>query len=111
MIYFFYNFARVKRKDEEQNKEKLNEMNDVRCMIELGKLTEALNALKKNNEGMSESERYYLLGRTHLKLNHWKEATDCFLQAQALEPDGPATQQLEMINSIMDFFNKDLYNQ
>ncbi|MBO5704276.1 MAG: hypothetical protein J6R91_06895 [Bacteroidaceae bacterium] len=84
---------------------------DIKSMIECGNLDDALEALNKNEVAINDAERFYLFGRIYLKQNQWKKATDCFLQAQMLEPDGPAGQQLEMINSIMDFFNKDLYNQ
>jgi hypothetical protein len=45
-----------------------------------------------------------------MRKGDWKKATDAYLQAQTLNPDGPAQEQLSMIKDIMDFYNKDMYN-
>jgi hypothetical protein len=45
-----------------------------------------------------------------MRMGDWKGATDAYLQADALNPEGPAREQLVMIKDIMDFYNKDMYN-
>jgi len=85
-------------------------IDEVREHLANDRVGEALQLINLiMSEAMSE-ELFYLRGKIHLRLNEWKLATDDFLKAQELNPDGPATQQLSMINSIMDFYNKDMYN-
>ncbi len=54
---------------------------------------------------------FYLEGKLHMKRSNWGEAISCFLKAEEMEPDGPSKQCLLMLNDIMAFYNKDMYNQ
>ena len=36
---------------------------------------------------------------------------NCYLEAVALNPGSPARQALDIANEILDFYNKDMYNQ
>jgi len=56
-------------------------------------------------------ELYYLLGNAHRKKGDWQGAISNYLQAMELNPDSPARAAYEMANDILDFFNKDMYNQ
>ena len=38
-------------------------------------------------------------------------AINNYLQAVHLNPESPAQQALEIANEILDFYNKDMYNQ
>ncbi|MBQ9569657.1 MAG: tetratricopeptide repeat protein [Alloprevotella sp.] len=46
-----------------------------------------------------------------MKRSAWGEAISLFLQSEALDPDGPAREAREMLDDIMAFYNKDMYNQ
>ena len=54
---------------------------------------------------------YYILGNAYRKLGDWQGAINNYLEAMAINPDSPARQAYEMANDILDFFNKDMYNQ
>ena len=53
----------------------------------------------------------YLEGKLHMKQSRWSQAISCFLQSEEIDPDGPARQCRLMLNDIMAFYNKDMYNQ
>ena len=83
----------------------------IQELIDSGMLKEALafaeDALK---EVPSDDTFHYLKGKILMRMGDWKGATDAYLQADALNPEGPAREQLVMIKDIMDFYNKDMYN-
>lgn len=54
---------------------------------------------------------YYLQGKVYMKQSDWRNALNCFLKAEELEPEGPARECRLMLNDIMNFYNKDMFNQ
>jgi len=54
---------------------------------------------------------HYLQGRAFMKESKWGQAISSFKRAEELDPDSPARECRLMLNDIMDFFNKDMYNQ
>lgn len=83
----------------------------IQALIDDGMLDEALtNVDILLQESPTDDALYYLKGKVLMRMGNWKKATDAYLQAQALNPDGPAKEQLSMIKDIMDFYNKDMYN-
>ena len=46
-----------------------------------------------------------------MKRSQWTEAIGCFLKAEELDPEGPAAESKRMLQDILDFYNKDMYNQ
>ena len=54
---------------------------------------------------------YYLLGNAYRKKGDWQGAINNYLEAIAINPDGPAAGAYRMANDILDFYNKDMYNQ
>ena len=83
----------------------------IQALIDSGMLDEALtNVDILLQESPTDDALYYLKGKVLMRKGDWKKATDAYLQAQALNPDGPAQEQLSMIKDIMDFYNKDMYN-
>lgn len=54
---------------------------------------------------------YYLLGNAWRKKGNWQMAINNYLEALNLNPDSPARQALDIANEILDFYNKDMYNQ
>ena len=89
---------------------------DIICKIEesletndLGEAQKWLDTAKSVSE--QNATLYYLQGKVYMKRSQWSKAISCFLQAEELEPDGPAKECRLMLNDIMDFYNKDMYNQ
>ena len=54
---------------------------------------------------------YYILGNAYRKKGDWQGAINNYLEAMDINPNSPAKQAYEMANDILDFFNKDMYNQ
>lgn len=54
---------------------------------------------------------FYLQGKIHMKRSNWGEAMSSFLKAESLDPLGPAHECMQMLTEIMEFYNKDMYNQ
>lgn len=56
------------------------------------------------------SEDYYLKGNEFRRRGDFRQAMECYLEAIALDPESPAVQAKEMLDSIFSFYCKDLYN-
>ena len=59
---------------------------------------------------MTEDEREYRLGNEFRRKGDWQNAMNHYLEAVSINPDSPAKGALEMIEGILDFYNKDIYN-
>ena len=84
----------------------------IRTAPAAGRLDEAeemaAEALRRQSDN---AELLYVCGQVAMKRSKWGEAISRFLQAEALDPDGPAREAREMLDDIMAFYNKDMYNQ
>ena len=56
------------------------------------------------------AEEYYQLGNEARKRGQWHEAINNYIQAIALDPDSPAVEAKRMLDDIMSFYCKDMYN-
>ena len=56
------------------------------------------------------AEEYYLKGNEARKRGKWHAAINCYIQAIALDPDSPAVEAKRMLDDIMSFYCKDMYN-
>ena len=56
------------------------------------------------------AEEYYKLGNDARKQGLWHEAINNYIQAIALDPDSPAVEAKRMLDDIMAFYCKDMYN-
>lgn len=72
-------------------------------------IAEAKNYISSQTEDLDFA--YYILGNAYRKLGDWQGAINNYLEAMAINPDSPAKQAYDMANDILDFFNKDMYNQ
>ena len=61
--------------------------------------------------GKMDDTLFYLLGNAWRKKGNWQMAMNNYLEATALNPESPAAQALDIANEILDFYNKDMYNQ
>lgn len=68
-------------------------------------------ALMESYEGPMDDALYYLLGNAWRKKGNWQMAMNNYLEAVRMNPESPAAQALEIANEILDFYNKDMYNQ
>lgn len=56
------------------------------------------------------SEEYYRRGNEYRQEGNWQMALNNYMEAIALDSDSPAVQAKEMLESILNFYNKDAYN-
>ncbi|MBR1732763.1 MAG: tetratricopeptide repeat protein [Alloprevotella sp.] len=84
----------------------------VKALLAAGRIDEADRMAEEAlRRGPRCAELLYLRGQAAMKRSAWGEAISLFLQAEALEPGGPAREAREMLDDIMAFYNKDMYNQ
>ena len=60
---------------------------------------------------MTEDEKHYRTGNEYRRKGDWQNAINHYLEAVAINPESPAKGALEMLGDILDFYNKDMYNQ
>ena len=89
----------------------MNKANYIKQLIDKQQLEEAEVVLRDaGSEDLSPSDRYYVEGLLAAKRGDWKTAKNSFLEAQKVNPDGPAAEMLSMITDIYDFYYKDNLN-
>lgn len=85
----------------------------AKVLLAADKADEAIGLLNDFRDGGGEmdDELFYLLGNAWRKKGNWQMAMNNYLEAIHLNPESPAKQALDIANEILDFFNKDMYNQ
>ena len=53
---------------------------------------------------------YYRQGNDHRRRGDYQAAMNAYMEAIALDPDSPAVEALRMLQDIMDYYCKDVYN-
>lgn len=61
--------------------------------------------------GAEQAELHLLDGKAYMKTSDWGKAISAFLRAEELDPQSPAAEHRRMLEEIMAFYNKDMYNQ
>lgn len=85
---------------------------DIKKLIEQGEIERAINALTIFIEANNDNdEAYYLLGNAYRKMGDWQRALNNYLEAIDRNPKSPAVQARDMLMDILNFYNKDMYNQ
>ena len=56
------------------------------------------------------AEEYYMQGNAYRKVGNWQEAINCYIKAIELDPESPAREAKRMLDDIMAFYCKDMYN-
>ena len=70
---------------------------------------EQLGELIKENPG--DDKLYYLMGNAYRKQENWQMAINSYLEAVEINPDNRAADAKAMLLDILEFYNKDMYNQ
>ena len=63
-----------------------------------------------DSEKVAAAEAYYQQGNEARKRGQWHEAINNYIQAIALDPDSPAVEAKRLLDDIMAFYCKDMYN-
>ena len=56
------------------------------------------------------AEEWYQKGNEARKHSQWHEAINCYIQAIELDPESPAVEAKRMLEDIMAYYHKDMYN-
>ncbi len=56
------------------------------------------------------AEEYYLEGNKFRKEGNWQAALNNYLEAIKLDPESPAVEAKRMIDSILNYYCKDMFN-
>ena len=88
-------------------------LENIKSMINDGNIAEAKEALNRIIEENTDyaDKAYYLLGNACRKLGDWQGALNNYQEAISLNPDSPAKEARAMVMDIMNFYNKDMFNQ
>lgn len=88
-------------------------LQDIKMLIERGDIDEAINTLTIfiQNDAHHSDEAYYLLGNAYRKKGDWQQALNHYLEAIDRNPQSPAVSARDMLMNILNFYNKDMYNQ
>lgn len=82
----------------------------IKKMIADGFVEEAVAAARESMGGDNDAQLLYLMGNAYMKQGLRKEAMNAYRKAAEINPKGPAVEAGRMIDQIMAFYNKDLYN-
>ena len=87
-------------------------METIKRLITDGKTDEAIRLLDEYIEkNASSDEAYYLRGNAYRKKGDIRQDLNNYLTAMDLNPDSPALIAHNQLISIMNFYNKDMFNQ
>jgi len=85
---------------------------NIKSLISDGQLDTAIKQLNQYIETeTTDDEPYYLLGNAYRKQGNWQMALNNYLEAMERNPKSPATHAHQMMMDILNFYNKDMYNQ
>ena len=84
----------------------------IKELIREGQLDTAIEQLSQYIlTDSTDDEPYYLLGNAYRKQGNWQLALNNYLEAIERNPESPAVQAHQMMMDILNFYNKDMYNQ
>lgn len=85
----------------------------IQALLAADEADEAISLLDayRAGGGPMDDGLFYLLGNAWRKKGNWQMAMNNYLEALDINPDSPAKQALDIANEILDFYNKDMYNQ
>ena len=87
-------------------------MEKIKKMIADGQTQKALSLLNAHLANHPEDDQaWFLKGNAYRKLGETRLALNSYLEAIAINPDSPAQSAYNMMIRILDFYNKDMYNQ
>lgn len=59
---------------------------------------------------MMSAEEHYIMGNGFRKEGKWAEAINCYIEAIRLDPESPAVEAKRMLDDILNYYCKDIYN-
>jgi tetratricopeptide (TPR) repeat protein len=90
--------------------EKLTQAKELIGKGKVDSAIQLLNQCIENHEACTD-EPFYLLGNAYRKQGNWQMALNNYLEAIEKNPESPAVNAKKMLMDILEFYNKDMYNQ
>ena len=91
----------------------MEELANVKLLLQEGKVAVAIERLDTliASSSAASDELFYLRGNAYRKQGNWQMALNNYLQAIDINPESPACGARDMLMNILEFYNKDMYNQ
>lgn len=91
----------------------MEQLTTIKELIDQGRVELAIRHLDEiiQTDCPNKDEAYYLRGNAYRKQGNWQQALNNYQQAIDLNPQSPALHAHQMVMDILNFFNKDMYNQ
>lgn len=91
----------------------MERFSEIKALIESSQVEEAIRRLDAylQADNPLKDQAYYLQGNAYRKQGNWQQALNKYQRAIDLNPQSPATNARQMVMDILNFFNKDMYNQ
>ena len=88
------------------------ELSELKNALHDGDVADVVSQLEAYVSSHKESaEAYFLLGNAYRKMENWEMALNNYQISMDLDPDGPATLAYNATIEVLEFFNKDMFNQ
>lgn len=90
-----------------------HELNKLQELINDGKIKESLKRIDELLEHSEENRAtlLYLKGNAFRKEANWQQALNNYQLAIELDEQSPAVEARKMLIEILEFYNKDMFNQ
>ena len=87
-------------------------LTDIKLLINEGNVSTAIDLLNQLiAQDSTKAEVYYLLVNAYRKQGNWQGALNNYQEAIDLDPESPANEAKNMVLDILNFYNKDMFNQ
>ena len=89
------------------------DLGEIEAILLEDRIEDAIRLLEEyvSSAPVPSDRAYYLLGNAYRKKGDWQGAINNYLEAMEINPDSPAKNAYSIANEILDFYNKDMYNQ
>ena len=91
----------------------MGHLEDIKELIAQGHAEQAIRELDTLLLGdfPGKDTAYYLRGNAYRKQGNWQQALNNYRMAMDINPCSPARNAHRMVMDILEFYNKDMYNQ
>lgn len=91
----------------------MERLDTIKGLISQGDADQAIGMLDAmlQTDFPGKDEAYYLRGNAYRKQGNWQQALNSYIRAEELNPESPAREARRMVLDILNFYNKDMYNQ
>ena len=85
----------------------------INTLIQEGQIDKAINLIDEilSTDYPQKDQLYYLLGNAYRKQGNWQQALNNYQYAIDINAESPAVEARSVLMNILEFFNKDMYNQ